>query len=1283
MSSDVTVNLRVTGEDKLVGGLNRSAAAVKQLGRSGDALNEFKGSLSEIPSMVNAVEAAFDNLKSSFVELGALLSVAKLAESLVDAQVHIQQIHYTLQAATGSAQGAADAFDYIARASDRLGLSLETTSDGYGKFLISAKAANVEIADTKALFEAVSNAATVFHLSNTKLQQAMRGIETSMAIGAFTGRTLRLEIGAALPGAYEYFVNKVKERGIDIHEAFHNGTLDVKEYTKVLTEAVNQTFTQNDVREAAQGLNAQLNRMKNAVFLFKAQLSGGLFEEAAAASLKQVASLVEGTTEISKSFGPLAATVTVGAAVFYAYSKAMNAVGNVSKNFIISSKERIRAVLDENKVAHESAIAETGRRAALVTSTLAAKESAIEEARIAELRAKNKQDRLAEAQAALVKAAADTTSARAARNLSIAERDVVNAERAANNATKDLGNSRRALAAADTAATVAEAELAAALTVERAAAARAAQGLVTQQGILNGIAGAAKGIFGILGGWPTVIFAAVIGAKELYDWFNKSAKEAEEVAKQLNAVERKQNDPKLAISEKISATEEGLQILEKQRAELAQSVADAEALRNTFRASRDDLSVSANLLDLIDATVLGIADAADSKLKTEKELSRENERRIDQEREKLKLEKEQAEFLHQVVDQLSSVDDLYNEFSKKNIDKEILKLQNDTKRRDAKYTDRVDTANVERMAEAQQKLAAAENEYLQANAKVASAGKLFTDDDVKKLDEATKKLDEARGGIQRLNEEEQRNATSKINEKARKDYAEYLQHRINLEKKLDADNEKRERDELKAEIDKKSIREGEKIFLKEKLLIEERLKAELEDINKLETDRNNNNFGKPILSAEEIDRRTRHANAVAAAQVQSADEKSFIDGAIAQTKQLKAVAEAQAALTKVASEYDKQLQAGTLTDTEVIAKQEELGNAYKKVLQEIFKLDEHTQKEILDGVNLKSKNKELAASYFELAASMRAKQKALGEQNLQSYQLGLAAQAGSTQSADILALQSFRKQTEQALLSAKVGRDTEEWQIQMDQALTYFDRIQAKAKGLTTVYEDLASAAAGFFDQLLSTDWVEKAQEGSKAVLKAFTDMILGMLKEILRTQIMKYVNKLVDLVGDAITKVPGGVGGAKGTITSAGGGAYTSGGNFAYSLPLAEGGYVSGPGGPKDDKIPSWLSNGEFVMNAGAVQRYGVDFLNALNDSKGSVGRSSRYANGGLVASGTWSPPEQKVNVINATGQPTRTERGKGANGEDVVNVIMGRVADSVARNGIVGQSIKQAFGAQRVGKK
>jgi len=82
----------------------------------------------------------------------------------------------------------------------------------------------------------------------------------------------------------------------------------------------------------------------------------------------------------------------------------------------------------------------------------------------------------------------------------------------------------------------------------------------------------------------------------------------------------------------------------------------------------------------------------------------------------------------------------------------------------------------------------------------------------------------------------------------------------------------------------------------------------------------------------------------------------------------------------------------------------------------------------------------------------------------------------------------------------------------------------------------------------------------------------------------------------------------------------------------FASGGYISGPGGPTEDKIPAMLSNGEYVIRAASVKKFGTGFLDKLNR-----GRIGTFANGtggdpfepvGMSYSGTITRPNTKPNV-------------------------------------------------------
>ncbi|QIS16593.1 glycoside hydrolase family protein [Nocardia arthritidis] len=72
-----------------------------------------------------------------------------------------------------------------------------------------------------------------------------------------------------------------------------------------------------------------------------------------------------------------------------------------------------------------------------------------------------------------------------------------------------------------------------------------------------------------------------------------------------------------------------------------------------------------------------------------------------------------------------------------------------------------------------------------------------------------------------------------------------------------------------------------------------------------------------------------------------------------------------------------------------------------------------------------------------------------------------------------------------------------------------------------------------------------------------------------------------------------------------------------AKAVRLAEGGFVSGPGGPREDRVPALLSNGEFVVNAAATEQH-LPLLHAINN-----GDTQRFADGGTVYS-TWSAMAQ-----------------------------------------------------------
>ena len=108
----------------------------------------------------------------------------------------------------------------------------------------------------------------------------------------------------------------------------------------------------------------------------------------------------------------------------------------------------------------------------------------------------------------------------------------------------------------------------------------------------------------------------------------------------------------------------------------------------------------------------------------------------------------------------------------------------------------------------------------------------------------------------------------------------------------------------------------------------------------------------------------------------------------------------------------------------------------------------------------------------------------------------------------------------------------------------------------------------------------------------------------------------------------------------------------------LATGGMVDGPGSGTSDSIHAMLSNGEFVMKASAVQRYGEAFMSMINMGSFPVSqpvatpRVQKFANGGMVSA---ARPAQRdtVDINLIIGQKRIRLQGEGSQVTTLVNEL------------------------------
>lgn len=309
---------------KMMTSIGRSNAAVNSLSRLGASAQTTQAHISNLNSAMGALNSqklvvnignANNSLRNTRRDaIGAADSIHQLIGAfagfeviraavggLVQAQIGMQQIHYGLVSASGSAQLANEQFEYLRRNADLLGVDLQKSSQEYTRLSASASAMNVAIEDQQALYTALSKSSTVLHLDAQKMQYATLALTQMFSKGRIQAEELRRQLGEAIPGAAVRFQQGVMQviKGTDLakysfDDLMKRGLLDTKKFLPQLIGALEGTA--KGWQDAANSLHAEITRLGNEWFELRVKMSSGLFSQAMAAGVRFLTDNLESVT---------------------------------------------------------------------------------------------------------------------------------------------------------------------------------------------------------------------------------------------------------------------------------------------------------------------------------------------------------------------------------------------------------------------------------------------------------------------------------------------------------------------------------------------------------------------------------------------------------------------------------------------------------------------------------------------------------------------------------------------------------------------------------------------------------------------------------------------------------------------------------------------------------------------------------------------------------------------------------------------------------------------------
>ncbi len=342
------------------GKLRQAGQSVQLFGRQIDSQS---ASVVAMERQLLATSNAVNTLKRSMQGLVGFEAMRRSIVGLVDAQKTMQRVKFGLAGALGDAQAGAEALEYVREVAQRLGLDLAVTATEFMKITAAASAMGVPMEQQKAVFEGLAKSATVLHLSTDQVKYATMALGQMFSKGKIQAEELRRQLGEQIPGAAAHFQTAVMKMvegtdlaGYSFDDLLRRGLLTTDKFLPALIEALSKTG--RGWEEAANSLQANLSRLGNSWLELKADLSGGLFNDAIIAGsalladhLHKIAGAIVlmGAATATHFIGPMAQALKNNIQVWHAHGQAIQE--NLRRDADVAAAAKAAAVRQREEIA--------------------------------------------------------------------------------------------------------------------------------------------------------------------------------------------------------------------------------------------------------------------------------------------------------------------------------------------------------------------------------------------------------------------------------------------------------------------------------------------------------------------------------------------------------------------------------------------------------------------------------------------------------------------------------------------------------------------------------------------------------------------------------------------------------------------------------------------------------------------------------------------------------------------------------------------------------------------
>ena len=234
-----------------------------------------------------------------------------IVRETIEAARAFERIESTLRATTGSAEGTAEAMDYVRGLAQKLAVDLEVTAKEYAKFTASIEGSSLNLNEQRFIFESVAKTARVLGLSMDDLQGVYVAFSQSISKGTVFQEELRQQLGDRLPGAVPKFSQAIGVATSELNKLIQKGLIPADQAMLLFARRLNE-FSDPALGAALATLDAQIVRLKNSTFQLKAAFGEGI-KEGVGDSFETLGNDVSDLDDAVKSLGYTVGTLAAPA----------------------------------------------------------------------------------------------------------------------------------------------------------------------------------------------------------------------------------------------------------------------------------------------------------------------------------------------------------------------------------------------------------------------------------------------------------------------------------------------------------------------------------------------------------------------------------------------------------------------------------------------------------------------------------------------------------------------------------------------------------------------------------------------------------------------------------------------------------------------------------------------------------------------------------------------------------------------------------------------------------